>query len=848
MSGGYISSLLAGVPYVGITIADPGSVTKLDALRQKIRPLPGVVDVAPYFFPIPSLLPPNPSFQAIPPKRLEVISHHLAVRANAAWNASSLLEKNALAGKAPTIFIRDSFGDGGPTAIKGFNVDYIENDYDSRGPLVDSNGNPSYHGYDVLSIIASSFGGVDDRLGIATGIVPFRLRVRAFDLQLEGGGYGYMGKIVSAVKAERELGHNVILNSSLGQHGTSCPPSGTCPDLSKLSEDVIWGEYEQGWLWAGYLRHDNFQSQAGSNEFDFLHTVSAGNNGLLPAFWASGEARFSVPEPNLNLPGVALRDFATHKKVESPAGSGNYVIAPFLANTLIVEGRQGVEGVSASLQPIKPYSLCVDDTASSWTSDYKDYSTYGGHISGIGDMIARQPSGVFDELGIYLPFEPMILYGSGSSFASPQVAGVAALVWTARPDLSMQQVRQILLKTAGGVHTTSDTTPCSNADTDFYHSPVDAYAAILAADCPDFNCDLGTSATPDNSPVRLAILDIATADNNGNLVGDPDGHFTQADILKFLQEFQSRRGASFDYSRFDLNGDGTTNTPNIVRPGQTYVAQSTYFGSRRFDLNGDGQFATATQSVEGVTMTFDENKVTDLEVLVYYAYSPLYEGNEYERTLLLLPYLDWANAPSRNRPSFRQMNFQLSNLTGVNGNTWLDTIKYQGSSADAPTAGLWGGRFISPCGQELGAPLYSQEVQTAATGLKNADDVWAPTWWASTNPVNTPPAGTVAKRCSDFIAAVPSTGKMWINISQVMDNEPNREYQVRLYLGEPDLLAPKTSGFTPGLKRQLTQSGVYGYVDTKVSGNFIGGMPNSDFQLLGIGFAADTLYRITYRN
>lgn len=41
-------------------------------------------------------------------------------------------------------------------------------------------------------------------------------------------------------------------------------------------------------------------------------------------------------------------------------------------------------------------------------------------------------------------------YGSGTSFATPQVAGAAALVWAADPSLTAQQVAQILEQTATG--------------------------------------------------------------------------------------------------------------------------------------------------------------------------------------------------------------------------------------------------------------------------------------------------------------------------------------------------------------------------------------------------------------
>ena len=41
-------------------------------------------------------------------------------------------------------------------------------------------------------------------------------------------------------------------------------------------------------------------------------------------------------------------------------------------------------------------------------------------------------------------------FGSGTSYAAPQVAGAAALVWAANPALTAQQVAQILKSTGSG--------------------------------------------------------------------------------------------------------------------------------------------------------------------------------------------------------------------------------------------------------------------------------------------------------------------------------------------------------------------------------------------------------------
>src|SRR5207244_4453731 len=85
--------------------------------------------------------------------------------------------------------------------------------------------------------------------------------------------------------------------------------------------------------------------------------------------------------------------------------------------------------------------------------------------------------------------------------------------------------------------------------------------------------------------------------------------------------------ATADYDRFDLNGDGFTG------------------GSRReaFDLErvGSLQYGAThyapdvTQEIEGQTVHFNSAAVTDFQILCYYAYSPLYTGDQQRRKTLL---------------------------------------------------------------------------------------------------------------------------------------------------------------------------------------------------------------------
>src|SRR5207253_448149 len=79
--------------------------------------------------------------------------------------------------------------------------------------------------------------------------------------------------------------------------------------------------------------------------------------------------------------------------------------------------------------------------------------------------------------------------------------------------------------------------------------------------------------------------------------------------------FATANGA-VDYSRFDLNGDGSTGGA----------------GKDRFDLDMDGAYGTASATIEGVPVSYDETGVTDDDVLCYYAYSSLYRGDPAART------------------------------------------------------------------------------------------------------------------------------------------------------------------------------------------------------------------------
>jgi len=185
--------------------------------------------------------------------------------------------------------------------------------------------------------------------------------------------------------------------------------------------------------------------------------------------------------------------------------------------------------------------------------------------------------------------------------SSPLVAALAEYVWTLDPSLTAQEVIGKIRTTARSGVVMSDPN-CTTAAVALAPA-IDAYAAVLAV-------DRGLA----NPVVRRTLLDVVTSTG----ADGPDGRFDERDLERFVSEFDSRQGTTFDYSRYDLNGDGRTG-------GAT---------TDRFDLdaNGPPAWSTLNQDEDGGPVAFDETALTDLRVLCYYAYSPLYAGDDGVRT------------------------------------------------------------------------------------------------------------------------------------------------------------------------------------------------------------------------
>jgi hypothetical protein len=199
---------------------------------------------------------------------------------------------------------------------------------------------------------------------------------------------------------------------------------------------------------------------------------------------------------------------------------------------------------------------------------------------------------------------------NGTSVATPQVTGLASYLWLVSDDLRRNQPSRV---TRRAILDNTRSVPGVGG-------VIDAYAAVLSL-------DRAVSPAQISAPVRLAILDV-----NDNTF------FDNTDIEAFLRRYflvdamgnittTPVAPTIADFSRHDLNGDGFTGGSGTEQFDLDRVG-STQYGQTQYD-------ASVSQTIEAASVSFNENQLTDLQILCYYAYSPLHIGAASVRTQLL---------------------------------------------------------------------------------------------------------------------------------------------------------------------------------------------------------------------
>ncbi|MBL8200338.1 MAG: S8/S53 family peptidase [Chromatiales bacterium] len=563
-----IAGMNAGAPLLVIAVPRQADAAALDALAAEFSRQPGIRLAFGGREPVEALAPPAPASNE------DAMRHLNDARYPAAWNLRRLAGTTCTA--RPVVLVADYF----QRPVPG-NSPYTE--FGNEVPGVDANGiggggayaEARYHGYDVLTTLAAA---LDDE--IPTGAVPFPDCLDIRTVQVGGMSWG---SVHVAIASSLPFHGKVVVNTSLGGYTCSnpCLPANlTGPRAAQLATVAA-----------------SIRALLAPRADRVLWTATAGNEAnddIISIYPGAGLAAYTSTYGAAALADATL-SFVVDESLWEPPPQVCPGPACFPSLTATPDEYEALQAHLGDLGPagLTPAAnLLVVGSTVPGTQERSDFSNPGEQVSAVGEGIPIIPKTASQDFAIT----------GGTSFAAPQVAGLAAYLWMISP-----QLRDTL--------PVADTVAAIQGNATGATKQIDAYATVLSLD-PAGDPDPATWV------IRRTLLD-----------PDRSGQFTEIDLTAFIARYFEPPSLSEqvvpdkpDYSEYDLNGDGYTGGPTRA----SFDLDRS--GSTRY---GAAQLSQIELQVAGERLGIDEQAVTDLDVLCYYAYSPLYQGRDDERERLL---------------------------------------------------------------------------------------------------------------------------------------------------------------------------------------------------------------------
>jgi len=389
-------------------------------------------------------------------------------------------------------------------------------------------------------------------------------------------------RVTRTISAE-QAAHSgaVIVNFSIGYGLNYCGPHSNEPCAATDLDEVLAEKIKRAITWRFAFGIHWAETAMSADRIDgSLLAASAGNERDLPLAQAYGglrEAYLSSPwalATRLPSMSATLADSARWTSAGVPSVMLDEASVALLEDCLAETVTGPVSGANLTVvgaTGTAPTSVVgATDTAPTIELLHSlPNSNDGADLLAVGQAV---------DVGL-----PKLL--SGTSYASPQVAGLASYMWLLDDGLRHEPVANTLHLIAGAAQNTRTVSGI-----------LDAYSPVIAVD-----------SVRGGLKIRKTLLDA-----NG------DGVFDHIDLKAFADAYglddpdRPSIPSARDFSRYDLNGDGTTGGIPI---------ESFDLDGSPLDDTGRATLGDVDVRIEDYPVTMNERALSDLEILCFYAYA-----------------------------------------------------------------------------------------------------------------------------------------------------------------------------------------------------------------------------------